>query len=296
MDGKKYYSLRDLSVELNIPKSTIVKYKDFYPGFFKMFGEGKRKKFDEMSLEVLRMIRELREEKNLDWMEIKQELESKFGEKIDAEEAEESAQRALAGATVARLDHLAHLFTALTGEVVKIGAQVRKLQEQADRNSKLLAQPSAKPQDTMKLARAIAALRHDTEMMFLEMMNRDNAGKTRSAEQFRDTIRELRGRFDAVQKSLDTLAATVRVAPPQANVQVDLSQSPDFRALAAKLERLTEDGAVNQSRYQILLKENELLKNKLREAARLQETEPQGKPQKQGIKGLFKKGRPENDL
>jgi hypothetical protein len=60
MTNRKYYSLRDLSLELDIPKSTIVKYKDFFPEFFPMFGEGKRKKFDETAVDALKMIRDMR--------------------------------------------------------------------------------------------------------------------------------------------------------------------------------------------------------------------------------------------
>ena len=80
MSMKKYYSLRDLSQELNIPKSTIVKYKDYFPDFFKLYGDGKRKKFQEESLEVLRTIRELREEQKLDWLDIKDVLAERFTE------------------------------------------------------------------------------------------------------------------------------------------------------------------------------------------------------------------------
>ena len=76
---KKYYSLREISAELGIPKSTVVKYKDYFSDFLKMSGDGKRKKFEDSAVTVLRAIRDLRENQRLDWLEIKDVLIREYG-------------------------------------------------------------------------------------------------------------------------------------------------------------------------------------------------------------------------
>ncbi len=79
---KKYYTLREISQILDIPKSTIVKYKDHFGAFMRIVGDGKRKKFHEDSIETIRIIRELREDRNLDWLDIKDILQKRIEEGI----------------------------------------------------------------------------------------------------------------------------------------------------------------------------------------------------------------------
>jgi len=287
MNAKKYYSLRELSQELDIPKSTIVKYKDFYPEFFIMHGEGKRKKFDETGYQVLHDIRELREEKKLDWMEIREHLEQQFKDLLGQEEEKAIAeqQQKLVTQANARLDHLGHLFTALTGEVVKIGAQARKLEQQQLGQSRMM----------IKLQKSYERLHHDVELLIMETVNRTDANRKAVKEVGADQqahIQEIRAQFSDIRKGMENLAVRMRTLPssPPPVASGSPARAEDLQQLLTKIDKLSEEGALNQSKYHVLLRENELLKNKLRDASRMQEEEEfSDKPRKGGLLGMFRK-------
>jgi ACT domain-containing protein len=290
MNAKKYYSLRELSQELDIPKSTIVKYKDFFPEFFIMHGEGKRKKFDETGYSVLRDIRQLREDQKMDWMEIRETLETRYKDLLGKEEEKAivEQQQNMASKANARLDHLSHLFTALTGEVVRVGAVNRKIQQQQESQSRML----------LKLHKSFERLQHDVELLIMETVNRTDANRKAVKDLSADgqaQFKELKAQFAEVRKGMDTLAIKMRTPPPQQTAAPlparPNGDSQDFQQLMSKIDKLSEEGAVTQSKYQILLRENDLLKSKIREATRLQEDEPYPeKPRKGGLLGnIFRK-------
>ena len=270
MTTKKYYSLRELSQELDIPKSTIVKYKEFYPEFFRLHGEGKRKKFDETALEVLGIIREQRENAGLDWMEIKDLLREQFGKSLvepEQEQAPAAAPAAAPEAVLKHIDHMGHLFTALTGEVVRLGERVRRMEA----GQVILARNQKK--QVARTAGQFGRLRHDMEAMFLELINRDAASSRRARALQNDILTQ----FAAMQRSLDTLTAMVRVPPPAPE-----SASPEnLKNLEEKIEQLAREGAFNQSKYQMLLRENEKLKEALQEIKHQEQLPrtPQAMPQ-----------------
>ena len=305
MTDKKYFSLRELSQELNIPKSTIIKYKDFFPEFFKMYGEGKRKKFDETAYEVLKLVRELREEQKRDWMEIRELLEQKYAgmvEKPKEEEPSGAVSKVFAEGVTARLDHLAHLFTALTGEVVRQGADTRKIQTKLAKQDKYF----------IALAKALADLRGRVNSLQKDVSKKDK-GNNRRLEllapyvekihtQLEPRLKKLQfaneqdakrinAQFVSLRNAIEKLAAAQRAAPP-APPPVESMPSDELRRIMAKIDMLFDEGAFNQSKYLMLLRENEALKNKLRQTPGMYEPPAAGGggevlPQKQTRTGIL---------
>lgn len=280
MSVKKYYSLRDLSQELNIPKSTIVKYKDYFPDFFKLYGEGKRKKFQEESLEILRAIREMREEQKLDWLDIKDILAERFAGNME-EAVEESAETAVVPASAApspgdskRLEHLSHLFNALAFEIMNISGQSRQLQCRQDAQAAKL----------VKIETGLLRLNHAVELVLLDIMRRD--GDTKKL--MRDQMTEIRGQFSQVRKDMNALAtginAVAKSRQPALNADAILKLTEKIDRAAAAPQ---QDGM--QNKYQLLLKENKLLKDRLRELDARPSSEPPPRPPRKTILGkMFK--------
>lgn len=288
MNANKYYSLRDLSQELDIPKSTIVKYKDFFPEFFVMHGEGKRKKFDETGYSVLRDIREMREDQKKDWLEIREILESRYKDLLGKEEEKAIAekQQQIVSQSNAKLDYLGHLFTALTGEVVKYGSVTLKLQQQQEAQSRMM----------LKLHKSVERLQHDVELLIIETVNRTDANRKAIKDLNADgqaQFKELKAQIAEVRKGMDGLAIKMRTPAPAPQQPASTGgETIEFQQLMSKIDKLSEEGAVAQGKYQVLLRENELLKNKLREAARLQEEDILAeKPRKAGglLGNIFRK-------
>lgn len=305
MTNRKYYSLRDLSLELDIPKSTIVKYKDFFPEFFPLFGEGKRKKFDDTAVDALKMIRDMREIKKRDWMEIRESLTEKFGgplvgaEPAAAAAAPAEAPAAASRAVINRMDYLGHLFTALTGEVVRLGEQIQHIEQRQSALSKAqIAIYKRQSFQSKKTAQSMDRLQHELEAVFIELMDRD-AGNRKRILQLR---KELLGRFGETKHAVNKLAAAVRVPPAGENA----ANLEEFQKLEEKIDRLAREGAFNHGKYQVLLRENEMLKRKLQEESRRYDQAPQPtgetyynapaedasgqqQSQKGGFLGLFRK-------
>jgi hypothetical protein len=276
MNTRKYYSLRDLSQELNIPKSTIVKYKDYFPEFFVMHGDGKRKKFQDDALDILRTIREFREEKKLDWLEIKDLLHDQFSESAHTAPAEAPAAAptgALAvaapdHATAAKIEHLAHMFNALAWEVINIGGQTRRLRQSQAAQAAALA----------KIENNITRLRRDVEALLLEIIHREDSTK----KYLQSNIGEIKAQFTSIQKNIVALANGIKAVS-----KTDPAQAEAIRALSEKIERIARQPDAGQDKYQALLKENKLLKEKLKQMDQVMHEAPP--PRNKGLLGkIFK--------
>lgn len=269
MNTRKYYSLRDLSQELNIPKSTIVKYKDYFPEFFTLHGDGKRKKFQEDALDILRTVRELREEKNLDWMEIRDMLNLRFEEKIAEPmalvEAPRPAPPAPAPASTARFDHLAHLFNAIAFEVMNLAGQTRALQQQQFSQAGNLA----------RVEKSIDRLSHDVELVLLDLIRRDEA----SVQMHKTGAVEIKAQFASIQKTILTLSTALK-SSAQPGATAAASNAESIRLIAEKIDRMAQQTDAGQGKLQALARENKLLKEKIREMEQPVRLEPERKPKK----------------
>lgn len=265
---KKYYSLREISNELGIPKSTIVKYKDYYSDFLKMAGDGKRKKFEEDALEVLRVIRELREDKKLDWMEIKDALGERFGAPAPAPPAAVALQPAPSVSAV-KIEHLSHMVLVIGAQLLSLRGMVEQTGRRSERNGK----------NIVTVARHVAQTERKLDLVLGELLSRDSHYR----ERLKAMAAGMRKDFDRLNVAVQHLSEEVAGEIPDA-----AEQRASLAKLEQKIDKLVSENAMSQSRYQALLRENEILKNKLRESAKAQ-PELQKENRRGGLMSIFRR-------
>jgi hypothetical protein len=239
-------------------------------------------------------------------MEIREALTENFGDPLVGAEtpapaaaAPAEAPAAASRAMINRMDYLGHLFTTLTGEVVRLGSQmhdIEKRQSALARNQVAIYKRQAL--QSKKTSQSMDRLQHELEAVFIELMDRD-AGNRKRILQLR---KELLGRFGETKHAVNKLTATVRVPP----AEPDAANIEEFRRLEEKLDRLAREGVFNHGKYQVMLRENEMLKRKLQEESRrygemprpegeaccnapAEDASGQQQSQKGGFLGLFRK-------
>ncbi len=268
---KKYYSLREISTELGIPKSTVVKYKDYFTDFLKMSGDGKRKKFEENALEVLRAIRDLRENQRLDWLEIKDILAKQYGAPEPPPVVAVAPAAPPPPAVSPKIDYISHMVTVLGGELMDITSALHETSARALRNSN----------NTAVLAKRLAKVERKLDIVITELLNREGM----AAEGMKQENAEMRREFNRINVAIHHLGeemAGVKAAPAE--------EAEAIKQLKQLVDRLGKDGAAFQSKYQVLLRENEILKAKIKELNRTQEEKPASPPRKSGgVRSIFRR-------
>ncbi|HOO56490.1 MAG TPA: MerR family transcriptional regulator [bacterium] len=242
---KRYYSLREISSELDIPKSTIVKYKDYFQDFLPMSGEGKRKKFEESALGVLSMIRELREERKLDWMEIKQVLAEKFGEPEQPEVEQSAVVATVQQVAPVNLDYIEHM-------VAVIGSQLMMMTRAVEQSRKISAETDRKVE---VLSKRVVEAERKTDLVIGELLNRDDS----AGAGIEELTGGMRKEFDRINVGMQHLAEVTGKSSTNGDFQKKLE------ALADRIESMAKDVTLFQSKYQVLLRENEVLKGRIRQ-------------------------------
>lgn len=238
-------------MEMDIPKSTVVKYKDYFGDFLSTHGDGKRKKYDDSAIEVLNEVRKLREDDKLDWLEIKDILAEKYG----VAEKEEEPQQALVPAasthttvhTVQTADtrHLEHMVNVLAGEVIKLAGGVSDVKQAVSRQSAAIQNIENRVERTGRNLEAVAA----------EMLRRGNGVDKQELKKLASSIN---GEFSSLRESVKKLAAESTAPSPAAG------ENKELVAVVKKVEALmTKSG--DTAKQQLILKENEVLKKKLKE-------------------------------
>ncbi len=266
---KKYYSLREISTELGIPKSTVVKYKDYFSDFLKMSGDGKRKKFEDNALDVLRAIRDLRENQRLDWLEIKDILEKKYGTPTPPPAVAPVPVRDAASSP--KVDYISHMVTVLGGELMEISSALHETNTRALRNGN----------NTVALAKRLSKVERKLDLVITELLSREGM----AAETMKQANVEMKREFNRINVAIHHLSeemAGVKAAPAE--------ETEAVKQLRQLVDRLGKDGAAFQSRYQVLLRENEVLKGKIRELNRTQEEKPAEPPRRSGgMRSIFRR-------
>jgi hypothetical protein len=277
---KKQFSLREISLELDIPKSTVVKYKDLFPDFFTLAGDGKRKKLDSGALETLKAIRELREESKLDWPEIKETLIERFGApKPKLSEAPAEPQKALvpqASASVEKIDRLEHMLAIL-------GSQMLQMNERLEKSMKQSKKTEA---DAAIMAKALARAERKIDLALGEMLKNDSGNK-RFVMELAETFRAEFGRLNATVSTLRHEMGEIKKAGLD---NVDTAAGA-LEEIKNKLEKTHSDNGAFQTKYQVLLRENEVLRTKLRQMSAERTEQPAEAPrQGTGWRTWLKRG------
>lgn len=253
---KKYYSLREISQELNIPKSTLVKYKDFFSDFLPFVGDGKRKKLSEEGIEILREVRDLRENEKYDWLEIRDILAEKYGEQAPAPPQAEQQPQLPAPVpppapplTPKQVERINHLIFALAGEMARTREKLANIESAINENTRRIKHLES---TTAAAVMDVRSLRSQVD------------GSVHRADQ------KNRRRFDAVisymQSEFLRLNKAVKASAAQ-KPKVKTSEQETLSKLNDKIEKVIEDAALQQARYNLIKRENQVLRKKLEGAA-----------------------------
>lgn len=274
---KKYYSLREISQELNIPKSTLVKYKDAFAQFLPFVGDGKRKKLSEEGLEILREVRDLRENEKHDWMEIRDFLSEKYApqtpdfpgiepQMLQAQPPPPpSAPPAMSSK---QLEHLNHLLFAIAGEMVKNREILADIENSIKENTQRIRHLES---TTAAAAMDIRSVRGHVEKAVESADNKN------------------RRRFDAVVSYIRSEFLKLNTAVNGGEVQKPGGKLKELETLVKlndKIEKVIENAALNQAMNKLLKRENQVLRKKLEGASA---DAPWGKEQPRGWKDVFKR-------
>ncbi len=141
--GQDLYTLKDIAQRLNLPESTLRKYRDAYPQFIPYVGSGREKRYRAEAEEVFKAIRERRVDRHLSWEDTESELADIFPMNPDElvkraavseEEANifiEKMDRAVAKLTE-QAQRQEFIVTTLANELIRIREIVEKLAPAAD--------------------------------------------------------------------------------------------------------------------------------------------------------------------
>ncbi|HOY63635.1 MAG TPA: hypothetical protein PLK80_11805 [bacterium] len=277
---KKQFSLREISLELGIPKSTVVKYKDLYPDFFTLSGDGKRKKLDSGALEVLKAIRELREESKLDWPEINQTLIERFGApKPKQPEASAEPQKALVpqtAASVEKIERLEHMVAILGGQMIKMNERLEMFMK---RSEKAEAEAAV-------MAKSVARAERKIDLALGEMLKNDSGNK-KFVVDLAETFRAEFGRLNATVSTLRHEMGEIKKNGLE-SMDAFAGALEEFRS---KMEKTQSDNGAFQTKYQVALREIEVLRTKLRQMSAERTEQPAESPrQGTGWRTWLKRG------
>jgi DNA-binding transcriptional MerR regulator len=141
--GLDLFTLKDIAQRLNLPESTLRKYRDAYPQFIPYVGSGREKRYRAEAEEVFKAIRERRVDRHLSWEDTESELADIFPMNPDElvkraavseEEANifiEKMDRAVAKLTE-QAQRQEFIVTTLANELIRIREIVEKLAPAAD--------------------------------------------------------------------------------------------------------------------------------------------------------------------
>ncbi len=141
--GMDLFTLKDIAQRLNLPESTLRKYRDAYPQFIPYVGSGREKRYRAEAEEVFKAIRERRVDRHLSWEDTESELADIFPMNPDelvkrAAVSEEEANIFIEkmDRAVAKLSEQAQrqefIVTTLANELIRIREIVEKLAPAAD--------------------------------------------------------------------------------------------------------------------------------------------------------------------
>lgn len=268
---KKYYSLREVSQELSIPKSTLVKYKDFFSDFLPFVGDGKRKKLSEEGLDILREIRDLRENEKRDWLEIRDFLSEKYGEQdndvLQPEIQQLPAPPPAPAISARQLQHLNHLLFALAGEMARTREKLEDIEGSIEENTKR----------TRHLESSTAAAVMDVRSFRSQIERAIERADNKNRRRFDAVVTYIRSEFQRVNN-------TVRAGAPRTPT-LENAQLETISKLNDKIEKVIEDAALYQARYKLIKRENQVLRKKLDSGL------PPGKGQPQGWRDKLKRSK-----
>lgn len=131
-------TLKDIALELDLPESTLRKYRDAFPEFIPTVGSGRERKYVREAGEVFQAIRKCRADDHLSWEDTAEYLSQVFpmDTDADAEERPKSlAERVPAAIETARTlkqmgrttEDQAFLLTTIGAEMVKLTESVKKI-------------------------------------------------------------------------------------------------------------------------------------------------------------------------
>lgn len=179
--GEELLTLKQVAEKLDLPESTLRKYRDAYTKYIPFVGSGRERKYRVESVDVFGMIRDCRSEKHLSWEDTEKELGKQFpvmdpGGVV----SEASLQEERIGELFDHLEEMMNrvdkmgrrqefLLTSLAGELVKVSSAIDLIKTMSedmkainkstfDYNIVVQSQQKQSNQNTRTLIEAMGAL------------------------------------------------------------------------------------------------------------------------------------------
>lgn len=133
--GEELLTLKQVAERLDLPESTLRKYRDAYVKHIPCVGSGRERKYREETVEVFKLIRDCRAELHLSWEDTEKELAKKFATVAEASGPDPAAfdERVAEmfeklGEAIGRLEKSGarqeFLTTSLAGELMNMGSSM----------------------------------------------------------------------------------------------------------------------------------------------------------------------------
>jgi chromosome segregation ATPase len=132
------------------------------------------------------------------------------------------------------------------------------------------------------LAKRIVKVERKLDLVIAEMLNRDE----KRLEELKRAAGGMRKEFDRVYVAIQHLSEEFAKAS-----RAPAAEAEAVAQMKSVVDKLRKDGALFQTRYQVLLRENEALKSKVRELSYKQNDKTEELPRRAGgLRSIFKRG------
>jgi regulator of replication initiation timing len=177
MDQEQALTLKDIALQLDLPESTLRKYRDAYPEFIPTVGTGRDRRYTPAAAEVFAAIRKCRAEDHISWEDTAEYLAQKFpldtdaGKRRDAEPALSVAERVPAAVQTANTlksmeaqgaEH-SFLLTTIGAELVRLARGVDRMAKSMDDLAVLRRTVLSQDNQIRNMTRMVAASLEDMQ-------------------------------------------------------------------------------------------------------------------------------------
>lgn len=142
--GEELLTLKQVAEKLDLPESTLRKYRDAYIKYIPFVGSGRERKYRQESVEVFGAIRDCRSDKHLSWDDTESELGKRFPimdpggtvseASINEERMDEMFDRL--DEAMERMDKMGRrqefLLTSLAGELMKVSSAIDLIKDMSE--------------------------------------------------------------------------------------------------------------------------------------------------------------------
>ncbi|HOO55561.1 MAG TPA: MerR family transcriptional regulator [bacterium] len=235
---QELYTLKEIAQQLELPESTLRKYRDTYPQFIPYVGSGRERKYRIEAIDVFKAIRDCRVERHLSWDDTEKKLMDRFPMNPD-----EMAKKAVV------TEQEANVF------LERVEEAVNRLRKQADRQEFVTSALAGEIGEMKKLVGNLGPMNEDVKVIrrasysYNEVVQRQHKETEKLLMGMLDALATIQGAIGYIPRDLEKMIGrAVPAAAPAEPIRVKspLSIEPDgdpelVRSLREELVRKTAE-------------------------------------------------------